>query len=388
MGLISSSLRNVEVKEDKELRINQQITFKELSINQQITFVKNIIYEDRDTIYENIVKNEYIGCYCGCKYNQIVTKLKQAIVDDYTLLVEGNIDIIYNEILKTEDKYRKNSRENIKKCKNTYLKNLMNIYDKYDRYDSFIKNSIHLSIDNDNGNNKIDIHDLDYKNLIIIKDSGIKKLPIIINKRDEELLRSKGFIGNVLKECLTARKLVLEHSINKSHNKDIKDTKKRKRRIEQADILPMKKLNTTRYELDNYKYLINKYTYKYSSGCSCSCVNTITIEEAGGATLLVEGYRKKIIDTFIEDCLGMHHIAKKTEKPALLHIIYYGKDNENEENIDIYSGSYIIDYYTYIDDEIIPVIIDIKDESNLRKMGLIRNVIIDSTCSRLLLENV
>ena len=44
----------------------------------------------------------------------------------------------------------------------------------------------------------------------------------------------------------------------------------------------------------------DKYTYgnKYSSGCSCSCINTITIEEAGEATLLVEGYRKKIIDRF------------------------------------------------------------------------------------------
>ena len=377
MGIFNSTLRNVEVKE------NIKEEDKELSINQKITLAKNKIYEERTKIYEKIVKHEYIDCYCGCKYNQIVTKLKQTNVVDYTLIVEGNIDIIYNEVLKTEDKYRKHSREKLKKCKYTYLDNLINIYDKYDRCDSFINNSIHLSIDNDN--NKIDIHDLDYKNLIIIKDSGIKQLPIIINKKDEEILRSKGFIGNVLKECLTAKKLVLEHRINKSHNKD---TKKRKRRIEQVDILPMKKLNTTRYELDNFKYLENKYTYKYGSGCSCSCVNTITIEEAGEATLLVEGYRKKIIDTFIDDLPCMHNIDEKTEKPELLHIIYYEKYNKEQEHIDIYSGRYIIDYYTYIDDEIIPVIIDIKDEISLRKMGLIRNVIIDSTCSRLLLENL
>ena len=377
MGIFNSTLRNVEVKEN----IKEEV--KELSINQQITLVKNKIYEERTTIYENIVRHEYIDCYCGCKYNHIFTKLKQTNVDDYSLIVEGNIDIIYNEVLKIEDKYRKNSREKLKECKNTYLENLINIYDKYDRYNSFIKKPIYLSIDNDT--NKIDIHDLDYKNLIIIKDSGIKYLPIIIDKKDEEILRSKGLIGNVLKECLTAKKLVLERSINTNHTKD---TKKRKRRIEQVDILPMKKLNTTRYELDNFKYLENKYTHKYGSGCSCSCINTITIEEAGEATLLVEGYRKKIIDTFIDDLPCMHHIDEKTEKPELLHIIYYEKYNKEQEHIDIYSGRYIIDYYTYIDDEIIPVIINIKDEIKLRKMGLIRNVIIDSTCSRLLLENI
>ena len=111
MGIFNSTLRNVEVKE------NIKEEDKELSINQQITLAKNKIYEERDKIYENIVKNEYINCYCGCKYNQIVTKLKQTNVVDYTLIVEGNIDIIYNEVLKTEDKYRKNSREKLKECK-------------------------------------------------------------------------------------------------------------------------------------------------------------------------------------------------------------------------------------------------------------------------------
>ena len=381
MGIFNSSLRNVKIKEEET----------ELSIKQQITLAKNKIYEDRDKIYTDILKYEYIECYCGCKYNQIFTINKQNYINDYSLIVEGNIDIIYNEILKIEDEYRKNIRKNLKEYEDIYLYNLINIYD---RYDSIIKNPIHLSINNYNNNNKIDIYDSDYKNLIIIKDTDIKQLPIIIHKKDEEILRSRGFIGNVIKECLTAKKLVLEYSINKSynknHNKDVKDTNKRKRQIEHVDILPMKKLNTTKYILHDFKYLINeyKYGYKYGSGCSCSCVNTITYENAGEATILVEGYRKKIIDTFIEDCLGMHHIGKKLEKPELLHIIYYGKDNEEEENIDIYSGRHIIDYYTYIDDEIIPIIIDIKDEINLRKMGLIGNVIIDSICSRLLLENV
>ena len=375
MGVFYSSFQNVEVTEEiKEVK-------KELSINQQITLAKNSIYNKRDIIAKNIL-NTYSECYCGCKYNSIFTKLKQEdINDDYTLIVEGNIDIIYDEVLQLEDDYCKNIRENLKKCENTYLHTLIN---KYERFDSFSKNPIHLSIINyDN----IYIYNSDYKNLIIIKDSGIKQLPIVIHKKDEEKLRSKGFIGNVIQECLTAKKLVLESNITTSHNKD---TKKRNRQIEQIDILPMKKLNTTSYELDTFKYLENKYTYenKYGSGCSCSCVNTITIEEVGEATLLVEGYRKKIIDTFIEDCLSIHHIGKKQDKPELIHIIYYEKYNKEKENIDIYSGSIIIDYYTYIDDEIIPVIIKIKDENNLRKMGLIRNVIIDSPCSRLLLENV
>ena len=126
---------------------------------------------------------------------------------------------------------------------------------KYERFDSFSKNPIHLSIIN---YDKIYIYNSDYKNLIIIKDSGIKQLPIVIHKKDEEKLRSKGVIGNVIQECLTAKKLVLERNITTSHTKD---TKKRKRRIEQVDILPMKKLNTTSYELDNFKYLENKYTY-------------------------------------------------------------------------------------------------------------------------------
>ena len=374
MGVFNSTLRNVEVTEE----IKEEV--KTISVKQLITLAKNSIYEKRDTIYENIVKNEYIDCYCGCKYKSIFTKLKQKdINDDYTLIVEGNIDIIYDEVLQIEDDYCKNIRENLKKCENTYLHTLIN---KYERFDSFSKNPIHLSIIN---YDKIYIYNSDYKNLIIIKDSGIKQLPIVIHKKDEEKLRSKGVIGNVIQECLTAKKLVLERSVTTSHTKD---TKKRKRRIEQIDILPMKKLNTTSYELDNFKYLENKYTYKYGSGCSCSCLNSITIEEVGEATLLVEGYRKKIIDRFIEDCIGIHHIDKKQDKPELIHIIYYEKDNEEKENIDIYSGRYIIDYYTYIDDEIIPVIIDIKDENNLRKMGLIGNVIIDSTCSRLLLENL
>jgi len=238
-----------------------------------------------------------------------------------------------------------------------------------------------------NYDNKIYIYNSDYKNLIIIKDSGIKQLPIVIHKKDEEKLRSKGVIGNVIQECLTAKKLVLESNITTSHNKD---TKKRKIQIEQIDILPMKKLNTTIYELDNFKYLENKYTYgnKYSSGCSCTCFNTITQEDANETKLLVEGYRKKIIDKFLESLPCIYHIKKKQDKPELIDIIYNEKNNEEKENIDIYCGSTIIDYYTYIDDEIIPVIIKIKDENNLRKMGLIGNVIIDSTCSRLLLENL
>ena len=375
MGVFYSTLRNVEVTEE----IKEEV--KEISIKQLITLEKNRIYNNRDIIVKNIL-NTYSECYCGCKYNSLFTKLKQKdINDDYTLIVEGNIDIIYDEVLQLEDDYCKNIRENLKKCENTYLHTLIN---KYERFDSFSKNPIHLSIIN---YDKIYIYNSDYKNLIIIKDSGIKHLPIVIHKKDEDKLRSKGVIGNVIQECLTAKKLVLERSITTSHNKD---TNKRKNQIEQIDILPMKKLNTTSYEIDNFTYLENKYTYgnKNGSGCSCSCVNTITIEEAGEATLLVEGYRKKIIDTFLESLPCIYHIKKKQDKPELIHIIYYEKDNEDKENIDISSGSTTIDYYTYIDDEIIPVIIKIKDENNLRKMGLIRNVIIDSTCSRLLLENL
>jgi len=375
MGVFNSTLRNVEVIEE----IKEEV--KEISIKQQITIEKDKIYNNRDTIYKSIINNnKYIDCYCGCKYNKFFTKLKQKdVVDDYTLVVEGNIDIIYYEVLQIEDDYCKNIRENLKKCENTYLHTLIN---KYERFDSFSKNPIHLSIIN---YDKIYIYNSDYKNLIIIKDSGIKQLPIVIHKKDEEKLRSKGFIGNVIQECLTAKKLMLERSITTSHTKD---TKKRKRRIEQVDILPMKKLNTTIYELDNFKYLENKYTYSYGSGCSCSCVNTITQEDANEAKLLVEGYRKKIIDKFLESLPCIYHIKKKQDKPELIDIIYNEKDNEEKENIDIYCGSTIIDYYTYIDDEIIPVIIKIKDENNLRKMGLIGNVIIDSKCSRLLLEKL
>tara|TARA_B110000305_G_C19356588_1_gene597155 strand:+ start:193 stop:1314 length:1122 start_codon:yes stop_codon:yes gene_type:complete len=373
MGVFNSTLRNVEVIEE----IKEEV--KEISIRQQITLEKDKIYNNRDIIVKNIL-NTYSECYCGCKYNSIFTKIKQKdINDDYTLIVEGNIDIIYYEVLQIEDDYCKNIRENLKKCENTYLHTLIN---KYERFDSFSKNPIHLSIIN---YDKIYIYNSDYKNLIIIKDSGIKQLPIVIHKKDEEKLRSKGVIGNVIQECLTAKKLVLERSVTTSHTKD---TKKRKRRIEQIDILPMKKLNTTSYELDNFKYLENKYTYSYGSGCSCSCVNTITQEDANEAKLLVEGYRKKIIDKFLESLPCIYHIKKKQDKPELIDIIYNEKDNEKKENIDIYCGSTIIDYYTYIDDEKIPVVIKIKDENNLRKMGLIGNVIIDSKCSRLLLEKL
>jgi hypothetical protein len=379
MGVVNSLLRSIEINEDVKEDIKEDVKEKEISIKQQITLEKDKIYNNRDIIVKNIL-NTYSECYCGCKYNSIFTKIKQKdINDDYTLIVEGNIDIIYNEVLHLEDDYCKNIRENLKQCENTYLHTLIN---KYERFDSFSKNPIHLSIIN---YDKIYIYNSDYKNLIIIKDSGIKQLPIVINKKDEEKLRSKGVIGNVIQECLTAKKLVLERSVTTSHTKD---TKKRKRRIEQVDILPMKKLNTTSYELDTFKYLENKYTYKYGSGCSCSCLNSITQEDANEATLLVEGYRKKIIDTFIEDCIGVHHIDKKQDKPELIDIIYYEKYNEEQENIDIYSGSTIIDYYTYIEDEIIPVIIKIKDENNLRKMGLIGNVIIDSKCTRLLLKKL
>ncbi len=384
MGVVNSLLRSIEINEDVKEDIKEYIKEdvkkeKEISIKQQITLEKDKIYNNRDIIVKNIL-NTYSECYCGCKYNSIFTKIKQKdINDDYTLIVEGNIDIIYNEVLQIEDNYCKNIRENLKQCENTYLHTLIN---KYERFDSFSKNPIHLSIIN---YDKIYIYNSDYKNLIIIKDSGIKQLPIVIHKKDEEKLRSKGVIGNVIQECLTAKKLVLERSVTTSHTKD---TNKRKRRIEQVDILPMKKLNTTSYELDNFKYLENKYTYSYGSGCSCSCVNTITQEDANEAKLLVEGYRKKIIDKFLESLPCIYHIKKKQDKPELIDIIYNEKDNEEKENIDIYCGSTIIDYYTYIDDEIIPVIIKIKDENNLRKMGLIGNVIIDSKCSRLLLENV
>ena len=47
-----------------------------------------------------------------------------------------------------------------------------------------------------------------------------------------------------------------------------------------------------------------------------------------------------------------------------------------------------MDYYTYIDDEIIPIVINIKDEEDLRRMGYIRNIIKDSKCSRILLKKL
>ena len=137
MGVFNSSLQNKEIKEE----------YNVISINQQITLAKNKIYEDRATIYKNIVKNQYIDCYCGCKYNKIFTSIKQTNINDYTLIVEGNIDIIYNEVLKAEDEYRENIRENLKKCKNTYLHNLKK---SYDGINSISKNPIHLS----NYNNK------------------------------------------------------------------------------------------------------------------------------------------------------------------------------------------------------------------------------------------
>ena len=362
MGILNSTLRNLGIK-------------KENSIKQQITIEKNKIYDNRDKIYDNIVKSEYNDCYCGCKYNQDFTRVKQTNVNDYTLIVEGNIDIIYNEILKTEDEFRKDIRIELKECKNTYLQNLIII--------NHIKNEniiygFRLSI----YNNKIDIIDSNYKHLIIIKDSGIKIIPTLIHKKDEEILRSKGFIGNVIKECLIAKKLVLESSIYTSHNKD---TKKRKRILDQIDTLPNKKVNVfkSRNEPTIFKYLKNKFTARCS--CSCSCVNNITYEDAREATILVEGYRKKIIDKFIESLPCIYHISKKQDKPNLLYIAY---NDYERERIDIYSGSHSIDYYTYINDEIIPVVISIKDENKLRKLGLIGNVIKDSMCSRLLLKNL
>ena len=135
--------------------------------------------------------------------------------------------------------------------------------------------------------NEIDIYDSDYKTLIIIKDSGIKHLPIIINKKDEEKLRSKGFIGDVIQECLTAKKLLLENNINKDYNensKNNKNSKKRKREIEKLDILPNKKsIVKSSNEKDIVKYLKSNM----SSCCLCSCVNTITNEDIEGATILV-----------------------------------------------------------------------------------------------------
>ena len=97
MGVFNSTLRNVEVIEE----IKEEV--KEISIRQQITLEKDKIYNNRDIIVKNIL-NTYSECYCGCKYNSIFTKIKQKdINDDYTLIVEGNIDIIYYEVLQIED---------------------------------------------------------------------------------------------------------------------------------------------------------------------------------------------------------------------------------------------------------------------------------------------
>ena len=361
MGIVNTTLRNLGVK-------------KEISIKQQITIEKNKIYDNRDKIYDNIVKSEYNDCYCGCKYNQDFTRVKQTNVKDYTLIVEGNIDIIYNEI--TEDDICKNICENIKKNDIIYLNNLLIL-------NHIINENIIYGFRLSIYSNKIGILYSDYKNLIIIKDSDIKKLPIVINKKDEKLLRSKGFIGNVIQECLTAKKLVLESSIYTSNDKD---SKKRKRITVQIDTLPNKKVNVfkSRNEIDILIYLKNKFRYTYVCDCICSCTSNITYKIAGESIILVEGYRKKIIDKFIEFLNCMHYIYKKQDKPELLHIIYY----EEGKSIDIMRGSHIIDYYTYIDDEIIPVVIKIKDENKLRKMGLIGNVIKDSMCSRLLLKNL
>ena len=398
MGVVNSLLRSIEINEDvkedveeyvKE-DIKEDVKEKEISIKQQITIEKDKIYNNRDTIYKSIIKNKYIDCYCGCKYNKIFTKLKQKdVVDDYTLVVVGNIDMIYNEVIKIEDAYRMGIHKEFKKCENTYLHNLKNIYYGCN---NIIKNVIHLhtrSIINE-----IDIYDSDYKTLIIIKDSGIKHLPIIINKKDEDILRSKGIIGDVIQECLTAKKLLkkllLENNINKDYNENSKtneNSKKRKREIEKLDILPNKKsIVKSSNEKDIVKYLKSNM----SSCCLCSCVNTITNEDIESATILVEGYRKKIIDNFMEYLNFIHIIGKKCENPGLLHIVSNNCDDykDEDDSISIYSACYIMDYYTYIDDEIIPIVINIKDEEDLRRMGYIRNIIKDSKCSRLLLKKL
>jgi hypothetical protein len=338
MGVGSSSLVNLEEKE-------------EILIKQQITLEKNKIYNNRERIYINILKNN---------------------INENSLIVEGNIDIIYNEVLKLENECRKNIRENLKEYVNTYLDKLLWI-----NSNDNITNIIYLSIDN----NKIDILDTNYKDLIIIKDSGIKKLPIVINKKDEEILRNKGFINNVIQECLTTKKRVLEDKINTMHNTDIKKRKITLDLIDLIDILPNKKVDVckTSNETNKFISLINKMTVN----CNWSCVNTIIYGEPGETTILVEGYNKKIIDKFIESLPSIYHIGKKGDTLELLNIVYY-----DEEHIDIYNNKSIIDYYTYIDDEIIPIIITIKDEINLRKLGLIGNVIKDCKCSRLLLENL
>jgi len=380
MGVVNSLLRSIEINED----VKEE---KEISIKQQITIEKDKIYNNRDTIYKSRIKNnKYIDCYCGCKYNKIFTKIKQKdVIDDYTLVVVGNIDMIYNEVIKKEDAYRMGIHKEFKECENTYLHNLKNIYDGFN---NIIKNVIYLNIRSIT--NEIDIYDSDYKTLIIIKDSGIKHLPIVINKKDEEILRSKGFIGDVIQECLKAKKLLLENNINKDYNengKNSKHIKKRKREIEQLDILPNKK---SVFKSSNEKDIVKYLKSNMSSCCLCSCVNTITNEDIEGATILVEGYRKKIIDNFMESLNFIHIIGQKCENPELLHIVSNNCDDykDEDDSISIYNACYNINYYTYIDDEIIPIVINIKDEEDLRRMGYIRNVIKDSKCSRLLLEKL
>jgi len=380
MGVVNSLLRSIEINED----VKEE---KEISIKQQITIEKDKIYNNRDTIYKSIINNnKYIDCYCGCKYNKIFTKIKQKdVIDDYTLVVVGNIDMIYNEVIKKEDAYRMGIHKEFKECENTYLHNLKNIYDGFN---NIIKNVIYLNIRSIT--NEIDIYDSDYKTLIIIKDSGIKHLPIVINKKDEEILRSKGFIGDVIQECLTAKKLLLENNINKDYNengKNSKHIKKRKREIEQLDILPNKK---SVFKSSNEKDIVKYLKSNMSSCCLCSCVNTITNEDIEGATILVEGYRKKIIDNFMESLNFIHIIGQKCENPELLHIVSNNCDDykDEDDSISIYNACYNINYYTYIDDEIIPIVINIKDEEYLRKIGYIRNVIKDSKCLRLLLEKL
>lgn len=380
MGVVNSLLRSIEINED----VKEE---KEISIKQQITIEKDKIYNNRDTIYKSRIKNnKYIDCYCGCKYNKIFTKIKQKdVIDDYTLVVVGNIDMIYNEVIKKEDAYRMGIHKEFKECENTYLHNLKNIYDGFN---NIIKNVIYLNIRSIT--NEIDIYDSDYKTLIIIKDSGIKHLPIVINKKDEEILRSKGFIGDVIQECLKAKKLLLENNINKDYNengKNSKHSKKRKREIEQLDILPNKK---SVFKSSNEKDIVKYLKSNMSSCCLCSCVNTITNEDIEGATILVEGYRKKIIDNFMESLNFIHIIGQKCENPELLHIVSNNCDDykDEDDSISIYNACYNINYYTYIDDEIIPIVINIKDEEYLRKIGYIRNVIKDSKCLRLLLEKL
>lgn len=349
------------------------------NIKEQIKLELTTIYKK---LYKSMIDNRWMDCSCGCEYNPTFDKSK----NNYNLIVEGNIELIYNEVLKSDKKYFNNVNKNMKKDMTQYLYKLKN----------FINNKNYLFGLSRFGA-KVNLWDPSHQHLIIIKEAGITKCPIIIHKYDEFYLRNKGLIGKVIKECLTAKILFISNDINKIYNdvKTIRNYKvgiNRKRKFDditnddQVIISNCNKYYTESKESEIFKSLIDTFI----PSCCCNCLyndDKYKYKEEVHGIILVEGYLKKICDTVKIDN-PQYRFHSKEIYLELNDIKYYHLPyilfNDYDNTIDI--CSHTIDRYIDIDVDIIPIIIDIENEHKLREKGLIGNVIKDSKCLQILLK--